>query len=49
MGRENLFTSTLQNFAADDLISVSAPPGTNCPDKSIPDAEERHREALPDI
>lgn len=37
-----------KNFAADDLIRVSATRGTNCPDKSIPDAEERHREASPD-
>lgn len=38
-----------QNFAADELISVSATRGTNCPDKSIPNAEERRREASPDI
>lgn len=37
------------NFAEDDLISVLETRGTNCPDKSIPDAEERHREASPDI
>lgn len=42
-------TSTSQNFAADDLISVLASRGTNCPDKSIPNAEERHREASLDI
>lgn len=29
-----------QNFAADDLISVLATRGTNCPDKSIPNGGE---------
>lgn len=47
--KKNLCTSAPQNFAADDLISVLAPRATNCPDKSIPNAEERHREASPDI
>lgn len=42
---KNIFTSASQNFASDDLISVLAPRATNCPDKSIPNAEERHREA----
>lgn len=44
--RENLF---LKNFTADDVISVSVRRETNCPDKSIPDAEERHHEASADI
>lgn len=43
MVSENLFlltvTSIPQNFAVDDLISVLATRGTNCPDKSIPNAE----------
>lgn len=47
--KKKLCTSAPQNFAADDLISVLAPRATNCPDKSIPNAEERHREASPDI
>lgn len=46
---ENLCTSAPQNFGADDLISVLAPRATNCPDKSIPNTEERQREASPDI
>lgn len=52
MVRENLFSGwnfNPQNFAADDLISVLASCGTNCPDKSIPNTQQRHREASPDI
>lgn len=42
---KNIFTSAPQNFVSDDLISVLAPRATNCPDKSIPNAGERHCEA----
>lgn len=51
MVRQNLFPSNFnpQNFPLDDLISVLETRGTNCPDKSIPNAEERHHEVSPDI
>lgn len=40
---------TRANFSVDELISAKGTCGTNCPDKSIPDAEQRLREASPDI
>lgn len=48
---KNLFFLLLppQNFAALDLISWLTSGTTNCPNKSIPNAEKRHREALPDV
>lgn len=39
----------LQNFTMDALITVLETRGTNCPDKLIPSAEEKHHEASPDI
>lgn len=38
-----------QNFVALDLISWLTPGATNCPNKSIPNAEKRRREASPDV
>lgn len=38
-----------QNFAALDLISWMTPGMTNCPNKSIPNAEKRRREASADV
>lgn len=51
MIRQNPFLAKFkpQNSSLDDLISVLEARGTNCPDKSIPNAKERHHEASPDI
>lgn len=47
---KNLFFPPVpQNFAALDLISWLTPSATNCPNKSIPNAEKRRREASPDV
>lgn len=49
---KHLFFASLQppqNFAALDLISWLTPGATNCPNKSIPNAEKRRRDASPDV
>lgn len=44
-----IFDSSPQNFAVRDHISTLTPGKTNCPNKSIPNAEKRYREASADV